>query len=247
MIDSTDPFFMALAAVMLAVFILVQRRKASLHRAEALKYRLYKVRDDMIYLRLSGQLEENDIVYRFFYSAADSALNMIDHIHLKNFVMALESIRRDGIDPAEARNVEAIEASLQSKDPEVREAVDGFYRAIIEILWAKSLQLQILTHLIAADMPVKPIVRGLEKLGDAVRAVPVTHNKRHGKTAAAGRPEAGSRSTDTGAARPLRDVQAGRDASGAEHVELGSAQAEGCGRGRVIRLRGRSGRCRFHE
>ncbi len=167
MLDSGDILFVLIVWLVLATFIVYSRLRASRHRDEALRYKLYRVRDDFTYLCATGKLDSEDIVFKYFSAATNAALKRIDHINLKTFVSILESIRKDGIDPADRRNLEKIKVSLKEKNSEVHDAADGFYRAIMDILIANSWQLPVIIWLLDVARPVaKPILA----IGERIKA-----------------------------------------------------------------------------
>ena len=167
MLASGDALFLLLLLVVLAVFVGFSRARASRHREESLKYQLYKVRDDFTFLHATGKLSEDDPVYKYFWAATNAALARVDHINLKTFVSIIESIRREGIDPADKKNLELIKKSLQGKSQEVHAAADGFYRAFMQILIANSWQLPVIIWLI--DF-ARPIATPILAYGDKIKA-----------------------------------------------------------------------------
>src|SRR5207244_6657296 len=99
-------------------------------RARVRKYRLYRVRDDLVYLVASGKLREDDFVFQTFYRAANHFVRATDTINLKTVVNALLEARRRGIDPAVEDQWTRIARELKSIDKEVAMTVMGFYRAM---------------------------------------------------------------------------------------------------------------------
>jgi hypothetical protein len=118
----------------------------SIHREEATaqKYRLYKVRDDLVYLVAEEKLAEEDELFQLFYGFTNHLIKTTKKtLSLKTIV---EGVSTASENPAEERRLERVLANLKDKDSEVVQTVDSLFLAVIEILLENSLTLRVLNR-----------------------------------------------------------------------------------------------------
>ena len=169
MLDRAD---VTLLTIILLVFVassfytyIVLKRDAT----RLQKYKLYKVRDDLIYLVAVGKLNKDDFVFESFYNASNHLVKAVEHINLASLVRAIKEARQRGLDPAAENKLQQIHRALQTKDREVINAVNGFYRAVTEILIENSLLLQV----IVKCHPVARIVNELAGWTKSIKFRPI--------------------------------------------------------------------------
>jgi len=106
-------------------------------------YKLYKVRDDFVYLVAQGKLQEYDRLFQSFYRASNFFIQHTNHITLKSLVAAFRAARERKLDPAEEEHWKQIHEELQHQDQAVITVVQEFYQALLDILIENSLLLRI--------------------------------------------------------------------------------------------------------
>ena len=171
MLDSADVTL--LGVLCLILFVSEIRARAVLRRdaSRVQKYKLYKVRDDLIYLVATGKLQESDFVFESFYRAVNHFIKAAKDINLAVFVAAVQEARQKGLDPAEENKWKEIRKALESKDAEVRSAVIAFYHAVLEILVENSFLLRIMVRF-------KPVGEQLAKFGGWIRRIGIRQTQR---------------------------------------------------------------------
>lgn len=103
------------------------------------KYRLYKIRDDLIYLVAEQKLAETDFLFEFFYTVTNHLIKTTkETLSLRSFVAAVASAKLKGLDPAEEKRLEKITQELKNKDPETIATIQEFYQGVTEILLENS-------------------------------------------------------------------------------------------------------------
>ncbi len=109
-------------------------------------YRLYKVRDDLVYLVAEGKLQEQDQLFQKFYHACNLFIQCAQHLTLKSLVAAFRDARRKKLDLAEEDTWKQIHEKLQYQDPAVVKIVQGFYQALLDTLLENSLLLRFISR-----------------------------------------------------------------------------------------------------
>src|SRR5437899_2928336 len=100
MMDRADLVLLAVVALVLVAGLIATHTTLRKDAARVQKYRLFKVRDALIYLVASGKLKEEDFIFEEFYRASNYFVRATDVINLKTLVGALLEARSKGIDPA---------------------------------------------------------------------------------------------------------------------------------------------------
>jgi hypothetical protein len=110
------------------------------------KYRLYKVRDDLIYLVAQSKLAEEDHLFLLFYGLTNHLIKTTkENLSLKSFVKALSNADNN---PADEQQLIRIAEELRNKnDPDILAVVSEFYVAVVTILIENSLTLRTLFRL----------------------------------------------------------------------------------------------------
>lgn len=147
MIDYADIAILGAMAIIFIASILASR--ITLHRDSwtVQKYKLYRVRDNLIYLVATNKIQESDLVFQQFYKAVNCFIDANDRINHGSFIAAAEKARSKGLDPAEERNFREIRTALRKMGPEVNEAANAFYVTILGILIENSLLLRLIVKL----------------------------------------------------------------------------------------------------
>ena len=100
------------------------------------KYRLYKVRDELVYLVAIGKLREADFIFQTLYKSTNYLINETKSITLKAWINTLDKGRKKGLDPTAQKIKVKLEKELVrlDNDEAVVRALASFGQAMNEIL-----------------------------------------------------------------------------------------------------------------
>jgi hypothetical protein len=146
MIQAINICAFALGIAGVAIFNVRAHRLFSKTDAGIRKYKLFRVRDNLVRLVAEGQLREDDFVFEFFYRAVDFLIKHTDHLNLKSVVQVLREAQKRGIDPAAAQALERINNKLPQEPPEVREVVSDFYATMAQVLMENSFVIRFIVN-----------------------------------------------------------------------------------------------------
>lgn len=110
------------------------------------KYKLYKVRDDLIHLVAARGIAEEDPMFTYFYQSIMFVIKRTDILTLRSLLDALRDAKANGLDPAENEFVNQLNLDLSNKAPEVRRVVTEFYQAVLETLLENSWLLRVMVR-----------------------------------------------------------------------------------------------------
>lgn len=162
MIDQADIALLGIIALALLCSALATKIAIRRDGAKMQKYKLYRVRDSLIYLVASDKLSEDDFVFQRFYKAINYFIDENEKIDLSHFVAAAERARRKGIDPAEDKNFREIRSALRRMGPEVNEVANQFYSAILEILIENSFVLRTVMNCSSLSTVIKILAKAVD-------------------------------------------------------------------------------------
>lgn len=108
------------------------------------KYFLYKVRDDMIALAVTGKLDENEFLFRELYPIVNDLINRINSFRLKHIV---EAVRAQESKVMTDDFVEKLNSELARQPKEVVKVFNNLFLAVFYIIYRNSLMLRILIRL----------------------------------------------------------------------------------------------------
>lgn len=154
--------FLIVASFVLSVRLGSYRREKRKHR----RFKLFKVRDDWVYLVATGKLQRDDPLFLWFYEVINFFIRHTDPASLMNVVSALYEAQRQQLDPAEQHRLAQIKEQLRQQPPEVAHVIQDFYQTIFDIL----LQSSFLLRLTVAMRDTK-LMRLLDSLTLATRQV----------------------------------------------------------------------------
>jgi hypothetical protein len=110
------------------------------------RYKLYKVRDDLIFLVAKGTISEEDFIFKTFYEWTNSYIQHINRFTLKEINKAMQEARDKGYLKEMHEFVERIQRELTNKDKEVKEVTQEFFDTMREILIRNSLTIKLLVR-----------------------------------------------------------------------------------------------------
>ncbi|MCK4427683.1 MAG: hypothetical protein KAW16_04270 [candidate division Zixibacteria bacterium] len=110
------------------------------------RYKLYKVRDDLVFLVAKGTIDEEDFIFKIFYEWTNTYIQHIHRFTLKEINKAMEEARENGylkeINEFQAK----IERELANKENEVKEVTQEFFWTMCEILVRNSFTIRLLVR-----------------------------------------------------------------------------------------------------
>jgi hypothetical protein len=112
-------------------FLLVKRRE------EKQKFRLYAIRDQLLYLAASGQLPQTSLVFTVFYRAVNGSIAEINKVTVGALIRASVRAKTE----LEMEKRERLLSALQGAPEEARAVVDQFASAMMDIMYQNSLVL----------------------------------------------------------------------------------------------------------
>jgi len=123
MIQVVNICALVIGIVGIACFNLRARSIFSREDARIQKYKLFKIRDNLIHLVAENKLREDSFVFEYFYRAIDFFIKHTDQLTLKSVVEALRQAQNSGLDPSAAAELKRVENELLQESAEVRSVV----------------------------------------------------------------------------------------------------------------------------
>jgi hypothetical protein len=103
-------------------------------RQENHKYKLYALRDKLLYLMATGQVKEDSLLFKVFYTTVVGSIKEIKDLKLWNIAKASVAARS----VMQEQQRERLGAEIKAASPEVKEFVMDFYHAMMDIAVANS-------------------------------------------------------------------------------------------------------------
>ena len=94
------------------------------------KYRLFAVRDKLLYLVANGSLPETSMVFKVFYRAMNVYIAELESVTLVSFIRASLAAKTE----IEKQNRERLRDALMRLSPEVHGVIDEFFHAVMDAL-----------------------------------------------------------------------------------------------------------------
>ncbi|MCH8994265.1 MAG: hypothetical protein IH959_04775 [Chloroflexi bacterium] len=160
--DRADAVLLTATLLVLGSSIWAARVSLARDAWKVQKYRLYEVRDNLIYLTVIGKLNESDFVFQEFYGATNHFINYSERINLDSLIRAARAAREKGLDPAEKDKLDRLRAALQSCDEDVRKVANSFYLALLEIMIENSLPLRMIDRRNAKPTTFRIIAQSMD-------------------------------------------------------------------------------------
>jgi uncharacterized alpha/beta hydrolase family protein len=95
-----------------------------------LKYKLFAVRDQFLYLAATGVINENSMVFKVFYRAMNTYITEIESVTIVSFMRASVAVKTQ----LEKENKERLIESLRRSDPQVQATIDHFFQTVMDAL-----------------------------------------------------------------------------------------------------------------
>lgn len=138
-------FYLILLAIFcFSLILFVYTKVYRKGRQDDNRYKLYKIRDDLIYLIAKGSISENDFIYQTFYEMTNTYINQIHKFNLRQINKAMQEAKEKGYLKEIQEFTQKIISELNTKDSEVKHVVIQFFVTMLEILRRNSLALRIL-------------------------------------------------------------------------------------------------------
>lgn len=142
------------------------------------KYRLYKVRDDFVYLVASDQLEEESRVFKHYYCRINALLQAAPSIGLDDILQRVfhefkTSDQFERMLEQAKRQAEQLFKDPAFQNPSIREAVAEYYQAVRLLILSHSsyvrLAYVVTRCVLHVEVPITPVKHGLEAVDYAER------------------------------------------------------------------------------
>ena len=131
-------------------------------RQDANRYRLFKVRDDLIFLVAKGTINENDFIFRTFYDMANTYIQHIHRFNLREINKAMSKTKEKNSLDKTHEFVARIEQELEHKDREVRNVIEEFLETMLYILMRNSLSLRFIIKMSIKCTFIEPVIKKLK-------------------------------------------------------------------------------------
>lgn len=115
--------------------ILMFRSREDRHR-----YKLYALRDRLLYLAASGKLSQDSLVFRAFYAAVTASISEVRSLTLYSFIRASVTAKS----AIQKERSDLLKAEIDHSTSEIKAFVDNFAEAMMEITIANSPILRVL-------------------------------------------------------------------------------------------------------
>ena len=110
------------------------------------RYRLYKIRDDLIFLVAKGAIDEQDFIYKTFYEWTNTYIEDIHRFTLKEINKAMQEAREKGYLKEIHGFAEKVQRELAGKDKEVKDVTQEFFETMRYILIRNSITIRLLVR-----------------------------------------------------------------------------------------------------
>jgi hypothetical protein len=111
-------------------------------REERERFKLYAVRDKLIYLAATDALPQSSMVFKVFYNVVNISISEVRNLDLASLARASVAAKS----ALEKEKQEALSAAIARASPEVREVIGEFGKVMMEIAYANSLGLRLFLH-----------------------------------------------------------------------------------------------------
>jgi hypothetical protein len=128
-------------------------------RQEAHKYKLYALRDRLLYLLATGELQEDSLVFKVFYASITRGICEIKDVRLWSIAkasMAAKSVLQESRE-------QRLWTEINKSSPEVKKVLYDFFGTMMEIAIANS-PLLVLFIRMGGDQMVSGVVRYISRL-----------------------------------------------------------------------------------
>jgi len=109
-------------------------------REEGQKYKLYSLRDRLLFLVASGQLQEGSLIFKVFYKALNASIAELKDVNIYSLVRASRRARK----ALENEKREALIGAINRSSADVQGWVGELTLVMMEIVLSNSLWLKIL-------------------------------------------------------------------------------------------------------
>lgn len=139
----------------LAGYAYKEYKKSRLKRNQ---YKLYEIRDNLISLVASGDLEEENVIFQEFYTWVNTWIHSVEELDLVLLFRAFREARRD----IERKNkIEILQKALANSDQRVKKTIQKLFTAVLGIMIENSFTLRFVVKHVLTAKSLKRIARVL--------------------------------------------------------------------------------------
>ncbi len=153
-------------------YLIFRKQVAALHEQKAQSYRFFALRDRLIHLATQGKLSEADEVYVQLVEFCNVFSHNTCHLTLPGFI---RSSRKPIKDALTRQKIDQFLEELKSKDSEVLDVVDDFYKTFIGVIEENTPFYELIRY-----MPIKVLPSTFKKTKQAVETAEWAHDEVHG-------------------------------------------------------------------
>ncbi len=124
-------FALALSCIAILPFI----RMLWKSELESCRYSIFAVRDHLVLLVASGKLDDDSLLFRYYYKRTNDILRLTEKMHFEGLYQAILSTKlsKQRIADHKERMV-SIQKIIHDSDPQVKDAIEAYYDAVIDLM-----------------------------------------------------------------------------------------------------------------
>ena len=121
------------------------------------RYRVFKVRDALVYFVGCGKLEQSSFLFQFFYPFVNLFLREADRLDILDL---LKAAREHELNPTDAQVLDRVGIEMAQADKDVTRSIEELYEAVVDTLFWNCSLLKVAQYA-AAHEPLRTVLRGL--------------------------------------------------------------------------------------
>lgn len=120
------------------------------------QYKLYKIRDNLISLVASADLEERNVIFQEFYSFVNAWIHSVQELDLVLLFRAFRKVRQD----IESKNeIEILQKALAESNNRVKTTIQELFTTVLEIMIENSFTLRFVVKHVLTRRFLKRLAR----------------------------------------------------------------------------------------
>jgi hypothetical protein len=131
MITDQHIFYLVLLAFWCVLLVLYAYSVYREAQSKQNKYKLFKVRDDLIYLVARKIIAEDDIVFQEFYGMINIFIMHLDKFTISSFIRASIDAKKD---LEREERINQLMSALHKSNPDAIRVVDNMFKTILNIM-----------------------------------------------------------------------------------------------------------------
>ena len=142
--------------VIMAAYLLNIRSKAKI---QSLRFALFDVRDELIYLAAQGKVSEQDRLFQILYGGTNLFIKNVKEFNSFEFIRAIDTIcKNDKL----VEGIKEFQTLYEHACPEMKELLERFTKVVVQIAFRSVIPLNIIRSTVLFDL-LKKSIRKLSK------------------------------------------------------------------------------------